>query len=193
MWMLKLGSLCMCQWIIANWPYAIRSLLEGQARLTGQMFWGQPSIFFPGKSPSSVWPQASSVCLILHPTQKAAQSIDRPPPLVSNHLAWLLPEAGYQTWWANGLFCRTVPVFLCNTALFVLSALCLSPVQPGRAGEGSQQHKDWIESCWSCKYPKVSKAPYLQYLGQNQKHYTFYDKRKWAFFCHSFPFHSRMH
>lgn len=41
----------------------------------------------------------------------------------------------------------TVPVPLFNTALFVLSALCLSPVQPGRAGEGSQQHKDWIESC----------------------------------------------
>lgn len=90
------------------------------------------------------------------------------------------------------LFCCTVPVFLFNTALFVLFPPCLSPVQPGRAGEGSQQYKDRIESCWSCKYLKVSKVPYVKYHSQNQGHYIFYDKRKWAFFFSSIPFHNAL-
>lgn len=190
MCVLKLRSLLMCQLITASWPCGIRSLLEGQAQLMGQMFWGQP----PSSSQENPNLQCdhrragSASSYISY--KKQHRALADPLPLISNHLAWLVPEAGYQTWWANGLFCYTVPVFLCNTALFVLSALCLSPVQLGRAGEGSQQHKDRIESCWSCKYLKVSKVPYLKYLTQNQGHYIFYDKRKWAFFFHSFPFRS---
>lgn len=192
MCVLKLCSLLVCQLITASCGGA-RSWLKGQAQLAGQMFGGQPPLSFPGKSQSSVWPQASRVCLILHLIQKVAQSINRPPSpgLESSGVAGArgrIPDVMGQ--WSVLLHSSCA---LGNTALFVSSARRLSPVQPRRAGEGSQQHKDWIESCWNCKYLKVSKVPHLQYLSQNQGHYIFYDKIKWAFFFHSFPFHSRMH
>lgn len=189
MCVVKLGSLLML--IIASWPCDIHSLLEGQAQ---QSRCSDSNPFSSQENPDLQYDhrRAGSASSYIS-YKKQHRSLARPLPLTPNHLAWLEPEAGYQTWWANGLFCFTVPVFLSNTALFVLSALCLSPVQPGRAGEGSQQHKERIESCWSCKYLKVCKAPYLKYLTQNQEHYMFYDKRKWAFFFHSFPFCSRMH
>lgn len=159
----------------------------------GRCLEGNPRLSFPGKSQSSVWPRASRVCLILHLIQKVAQSTNRPPSpgLESSGVAGAggrIPDVMGQ--WSVLLHSSCA---LGNTALFVSSARRLSPVQPRRAGEGSQQHKDWIESCWNCKYLKVSKVSHLQYLSQNQGHYIFYDKIKWAFFFHSFPFHSRMH